>query len=110
MRPGGDAEADGVGKGVHLDAELGLGVREPGDAAVHAVKKHGKEDGDGGGVEVAVHGGDDAVEGGEERGSGECVRKNVDALAFDRAEAALADRGQAFAMICVVVAHLSCVV
>ena len=60
---GGDAEADGVGEGVHLDAEFGLGVRESGDAAVHAVEEHGEEDRDRGGVEVAVHGGDDAVEG-----------------------------------------------
>ena len=101
----GDAEAHGVGEAVHLDAELGLRVREARDASVHAVKEHGEEDRDGGGREVGVHRLDDAVEGREERRRGEGVRQNVDALRLHRLETALPDGGEAFATRRVLLGH-----
>ena len=100
------AETHGVSQGVHLNAEFRLGVREASHTTVHAVKKHGEEYSDRSGNKVAVHRGDDAVESREESGSRKSVRKNVNALAFNRIEATLTDGGQTFALRCVGIAHL----
>ena len=77
---GGDAEADHVRQTVELFAERALAVRPACDTAVHAVKQHRNENGDGGGFVVTVHGLGDGVKSGKQGGDGKGIGQHIDAV------------------------------
>src|SRR5690606_11804950 len=77
-----------IGQRIVLLPKRGLRIRKARDASIHAVKRHGKKDGNGGDVEAAVHGLDDGIKPGKQvsrrKGIGQQVNAASSMLFFWR--------------------------
>ena len=77
------AEADHVGKAVELFAERALAVGQTGNATVHAVEQHGKENCNRCRFITSVHGLGNGEEGAKQCGDGKGIGQQVNAVFAD---------------------------
>ena len=92
------AEADHIGKAVELFAERALAVGQTGNASVHAVEQHGKENCNRRRFITSVHGLGNGEEGAKQCGDGKGIGQQVNAVFAD----GVAWRNRIFCILCVV--------